>query len=49
MIGHGYHDVDFAALLELEARAAQHELEPDDVLVSDGLADAPVPAGRAAS
>jgi 3-hydroxyisobutyrate dehydrogenase len=52
MIGHGYDDVDFAALLELEARAAQHELEPDDVPVSDGLGDAedrPVPVGRAAS
>ena len=52
MIGHGYDDVDFAALLELEARAAQHELEPDDAAVSDGLGDAaqgPVPAGRAAS
>jgi 3-hydroxyisobutyrate dehydrogenase len=37
MIGHGYTDVDFAALLELEARAAGLELEAENVPVSDGL------------
>jgi hypothetical protein len=30
-------DVDFAALLELEARAAALELEPENVEVDDGL------------
>jgi 3-hydroxyisobutyrate dehydrogenase-like beta-hydroxyacid dehydrogenase len=34
MIGN---DVDFAALLELEARAAGLELEPEDVEIDDGL------------
>jgi len=37
MIGRGYTDVDFAALLELEAGAAGLELEPENVPVSDGL------------
>jgi 3-hydroxyisobutyrate dehydrogenase len=37
LLGHGYHDVDFAALLALEARTAGHELVPEDVPVSDGL------------
>ena len=41
MIGHGYEDVDFAALLELEARASGHALEPEDVPVSDGLSELP--------
>ncbi len=44
-------DVDFAALLELEARAAGLELESEDVPVSDGLTEAgdrPVPAGHGA-
>jgi 3-hydroxyisobutyrate dehydrogenase-like beta-hydroxyacid dehydrogenase len=52
MIGHGYRDVDFAALLELEARAAGLELTSEDVPVSDGLGapgDRPVPAGQGAS
>src|SRR5215216_2586357 len=35
MLSQGYDDVDFAALLELEARAAGHELRPEDVAVSD--------------
>jgi 3-hydroxyisobutyrate dehydrogenase len=39
LLGHGYDDVDFAALLELEARAAGHDLQPEDVPVSDGLSD----------
>jgi 3-hydroxyisobutyrate dehydrogenase-like beta-hydroxyacid dehydrogenase len=37
LIGFGYEDVDFMALLELEARASGLELEPEDVPVSDGL------------
>jgi 3-hydroxyisobutyrate dehydrogenase-like beta-hydroxyacid dehydrogenase len=40
MIGNGYVDVDFAALLEQAARAAGHSLEPEDVRVSDGLSPA---------
>ena len=35
--GLGYEDVDFMALLELEARASGLELEPENVPVSDGL------------
>ena len=37
LIGNGYTDVDFAALLEQEAKAAGLELAPEDVPVSDGL------------
>jgi len=37
MLGQGYDDIDFAALLALEARASGHELEPENVPVSDGL------------
>jgi 3-hydroxyisobutyrate dehydrogenase len=37
LIGFGYEDVDFMALLELEARASGLELEPENVPVSDGL------------
>jgi 3-hydroxyisobutyrate dehydrogenase-like beta-hydroxyacid dehydrogenase len=44
LLGHGYEDVDFAALLELEARAADHELEAENVPVSDGLGDERAPA-----
>ena len=44
LMGYGYDDVDFAALLELEARASGLELEAEDVEVDDGLADG-VPAG----
>jgi 3-hydroxyisobutyrate dehydrogenase len=40
MAGYGYTDVDFAALLELQARAAGYEIAPEDVAVSDGLAPA---------
>jgi 3-hydroxyisobutyrate dehydrogenase-like beta-hydroxyacid dehydrogenase len=39
MMGFGYDDVDFMALLELEARASSLELEPENVPVSDGLSD----------
>jgi 3-hydroxyisobutyrate dehydrogenase-like beta-hydroxyacid dehydrogenase len=37
LVGNGYDDVDFAALLEYEAKAAGLELRPEDVPVSDGL------------
>jgi 3-hydroxyisobutyrate dehydrogenase len=37
MLGQGYEDIDFAALLEVEARASGLELEPENVPVSDGL------------
>jgi 3-hydroxyisobutyrate dehydrogenase-like beta-hydroxyacid dehydrogenase len=37
LVGHGYTDVDFAALLELQAKASGLELEPEAAPVSDGL------------
>jgi 3-hydroxyisobutyrate dehydrogenase-like beta-hydroxyacid dehydrogenase len=37
LIGFGYDDVDFMALLELEARGSSLELEAENVPVSDGL------------
>jgi len=37
LIGNGYVDCDFAALLELEAKAAGLELEPENVEVDSGL------------
>ncbi|HEV3377308.1 MAG TPA: NAD(P)-dependent oxidoreductase [Thermoleophilaceae bacterium] len=37
LMGFGYDDVDFMALLDLEARGSSLELEPEDVPVSDGL------------
>ena len=37
LIGDGYTDVDFAALLELEARASGLELVSEDAPVTDGL------------
>jgi 3-hydroxyisobutyrate dehydrogenase-like beta-hydroxyacid dehydrogenase len=37
LIGNGYGDKDFAALLSLEAKAAGLELKPENVKVSDGL------------
>jgi 3-hydroxyisobutyrate dehydrogenase-like beta-hydroxyacid dehydrogenase len=40
LIGHGYGDQDFAALLSLEAKAAGLDLEPENVAVGDGLAAA---------
>ena len=39
MMGFGYDDVDFMALLELEARSSSLELESENVPVSDGLQD----------
>src|SRR5215468_8002305 len=40
MIGHGYGDQDFAALIELEARSAGLRLESENADVSDGLGPA---------
>jgi 3-hydroxyisobutyrate dehydrogenase len=45
LIGHGYGDVDFAALLELEARGSSLRLEPEEVPVSDGLDGRPSVSG----
>jgi 3-hydroxyisobutyrate dehydrogenase-like beta-hydroxyacid dehydrogenase len=39
LIGHGYDDIDFAALLELQARASGLDLVSEDAAVTDGLAD----------
>jgi 3-hydroxyisobutyrate dehydrogenase len=39
LVGNGYTDVDFAALLEQEARAAGLELRPEDAPVTDGLSN----------
>jgi 3-hydroxyisobutyrate dehydrogenase len=39
LMGFGYDEVDFMALLELEARGSSLELEPENVPVSDGLSD----------
>ena len=39
MMGFGYDDIDFMALLELEARGSSLELEAENVPVSDGLND----------
>jgi 3-hydroxyisobutyrate dehydrogenase len=46
LIGSGYTDVDFAALIELEARLSGLELVADETPVSDGLSPAE-PAARA--
>lgn len=37
MIGLGYRDCDFAALIEVEAKAANLALKPEDVVVDTGL------------
>ena len=37
LIGNGYVDCDFGALLQLEAKAARLELKPENVAVKDGL------------
>jgi 3-hydroxyisobutyrate dehydrogenase len=39
LIGNGYRDIDFAALLELEARASGLELVSENAPVTDGLRD----------
>jgi 3-hydroxyisobutyrate dehydrogenase-like beta-hydroxyacid dehydrogenase len=43
LIGNDYRDVDFAALLELEARASGLELVSENAPVTDGLRDGRVP------
>jgi 3-hydroxyisobutyrate dehydrogenase-like beta-hydroxyacid dehydrogenase len=51
LMGFGYDDVDFMALLDLTARASGLELESENVPVSDGLRDDaldPVPAQQRA-
>ena len=48
LVGNGYTDVDFAALLELEARGAGLELVAENVPVDDGLGTDRIPAGEAA-
>jgi len=40
LIGLGYGDDDFAALIEIEARAAGYEIKSENVAVSDGLQEA---------
>jgi 3-hydroxyisobutyrate dehydrogenase-like beta-hydroxyacid dehydrogenase len=40
LVGNGYDDVDFAALLEYEAKASGLDLKPEDAPVSDGLSGA---------
>jgi 3-hydroxyisobutyrate dehydrogenase len=49
LMGFGYEDVDFMALLELEARSSSLELEPENVPVSDGLGDGKVGLASARS
>jgi 3-hydroxyisobutyrate dehydrogenase-like beta-hydroxyacid dehydrogenase len=39
LIGNGYRDIDFAALLELQARASDLELVSENAPVTDGLRD----------
>jgi 3-hydroxyisobutyrate dehydrogenase len=39
LVGNGYRDVDFAALLDLQARASDLELVSEDAPVTDGLRD----------
>jgi 3-hydroxyisobutyrate dehydrogenase len=39
LMGFGYEETDFMALLELEARGSALELEPENVEVGDGLGD----------
>ena len=47
LIGQGLGDVDFAALLELEARGANLALKPEHRVVSDGLEAADGTGGKA--
>jgi 3-hydroxyisobutyrate dehydrogenase-like beta-hydroxyacid dehydrogenase len=42
LMGNGYDDVDFAALIELEARGAGLEIKPEGADVTDGLGDGKV-------
>lgn len=43
LIGNGYVDCDFAALLALQAKAAHLSIEPENLPVSDGLEPRPDP------
>jgi 3-hydroxyisobutyrate dehydrogenase-like beta-hydroxyacid dehydrogenase len=47
LIGNGYTDVDFAALLEQQARASGLDLVSEEAEVTDGLGGTRVPAGSA--
>jgi 3-hydroxyisobutyrate dehydrogenase len=47
LIGSGFTDIDFAALIEQEARLSGLELESEDVSVDDGL-EAPAPVAAPA-
>ena len=49
LMGNGYDDVDFAALLELEARGSGLELKSEGADVSDGLGDGKVDLTPASS
>jgi hypothetical protein len=49
LVGNGYDDVDFAALLEYEAKAAGLDLRPEDTPVSDGLGGDSTNGTRAAA
>ena len=49
LMGDGYVDVDFAALLELEAKASGLEIEPEGGEVSDGLEPERVSGGVGSS
>ena len=40
LIGMGHGDSDFAALIELQAKASGYEIQPENVAVSDGLQEA---------
>jgi 3-hydroxyisobutyrate dehydrogenase len=49
LIGNGYEDIDFAALLELQARASALDLVSEEAPVSDGLnSDTPLAAATPA-
>jgi len=37
MIGNGYHDIDFGALLEMQAKASGLELKSEQKTIDDGL------------
>ena len=47
LIGHGYGEQDFAALVELEAQAAGLQLESENSDISDGLDQATANRGNA--
>ena len=48
LVGHGYTDVDFAALLEQQAKASGLALRSEDAVVSDGLNGQPALDGAGA-